>query len=229
MATVRLILLGMILVAAVRAPAQEPLADSPVDRGEPADLFANEDPWRDTLRAFDQWAIVQQVYTPKQAAEMRAKILEKSHRLSPEEGEKFRAEIDAKLAVLLSAEAREARTWLSTTLAVASDSYANKIKAKIPDVVKSSPDQLQAGLDTFEYRRGGVPAFQQGVQQSREMTVKATQDDARRQAEAAARARTVPIYTPPPGGKAIGGPNSRVPFHSPYGLKDPYAPFFRFW
>ena len=221
-ATTRLILAGFfITAAAVSALAQE----SSVASSDGAD----GDPWHETLKGFDQWVLIQQVYTPKQTAEMRAKILEKSRRLPPDQSEEFRAEVDAKLAILFSAEARDARAWLSSTLAVASDSYAQKIKDKIPDVAKTSPDQLQEELSAFEYRRGGVKQYQQGVQKSREMAVKAVEEDASHQTEAATKARSVPTYNPAPGGKAINVPKSHEPYHSPYALKDPYAPFLRFW
>jgi hypothetical protein len=229
MAAIRFILAGFIITAAtVRAPAQEPPVASSDGEGV-TDRYADGDPWQETLKDFDQWVLVQRVYTPKQTAEMRAKILEKSRSLPPEEAAKLRGEIDAKLAILFSAEAREAREWLSSTLAVASDSYAQKIKAKIPDVAKTTPDQLQEELSSFEYRRSGVRQYQRDIQTSRETAAKAVQDDARRQAKAAAKARSVPTYNPAPGGPAMNVQKSHERYHSPYALKDPYAPFFRFW
>src|SRR4249919_561373 len=85
------------------------------------------DPWHQTLHDFDEWTQIQRLYSKQQVTEMRGKILDKIVSLPTEDSERFRDEINAKLHVMMSAEARDARKWLNDTLAVASDSYAAKI------------------------------------------------------------------------------------------------------
>jgi hypothetical protein len=187
--------------------------------------------WRQTLQVFDEWGQFQQIYTPTQIAEIRRKMLDKAANLSPADSEQFRGEIDAKLHVLMSAEARDARKWLTDTLAVASDSYAKKIRSQLPDVVNESAPQLQADLDAFEAREASVKQYQQGFQQTRQMQVKALEEDARRQAEANAAAHVGSNYNPAPGGAAIGGPGAYQRYRSPYGptLPSGFGWGYRFW
>jgi hypothetical protein len=187
------------------------------------------EPWQQTLRGFDEWSQVQQVYMPQQIAEMRRKILEKASSLSAAESERFRGEINAKLHVLMSAEARDARKWLADTLAVASDSYAEKVRAKLPDITKESARQLQADLDAFEARESNVKQYQQGLQETRKLAVRELEEDARGQAEANAQAHVGTNFNPAPGGTAIGGPGAYQRYRSPYGPTLPYGIGFRFW
>jgi hypothetical protein len=234
MAAKPLVLVGaLFLVVTVAMPVTAQQLQFAPPAGEagisPSALSA---PWQQTLQTFEDWVQIQQLYTPQQTAEMRTKLLEKAYRLAPEESESFRHEIDAKLRVLMSEEARDARKWLASTLAVASDSYAQKIKAKLPDVVKESPNELMADLNAFESRQSNVKQYQQGLQETRQMTIKANEEDSRRQAEANAQAHVGSGYNPAPGGKAIGGPGSYQRYRSPYGPTIPYGAFgvgFRFW
>jgi len=220
-----LIVLAMPQLAAAQQPQLAPPALG-VSRGSSPSLSG---PWQQTLQAFNQWAAVQQIYTPQQISNMRRQMLEKATGLSPQESEQFRGEVEAKLHVLMSAEARDARKWLTETLAVASDSYAAKVRAGLPDVVHESASQLQADLTAFENREASVKQYQQGMQQMRERQIKAIEDDARQQAEASAQARATnnSNYNPFPGGGTV---NAYDRYRSPYRPYYPISPFGnRFW
>jgi hypothetical protein len=118
---------------------------------------------------------------------------------------------------------------LADTLAVASDSYAEKIRAKLPDITKESARQLQADLDAFEARESNVKQYQQGLQQTRQIAIRELEEDARRQAESNAQAHVGTNYNPAPGGAAIGGPGAYSRYVSPYGPTLPYGIGLRFW
>src|SRR5262245_25435581 len=150
MLTSRFVHLIAVVVILIEAGAAIPAAAQPRPErgGSPARSLS--DAWQQTLHGFDEWADVQQIYTPQQVAEMRRKVVDNASSLAPAESDQFRGEINAKLHVLLSAEARDARKWLNETLAVASDSYAKKVRAQLPDVAHESASQLQADLDAFE-------------------------------------------------------------------------------
>jgi len=186
--------------------------------------------WQQTLQSFDDWGRVQEIYTPPQLAEMRQKMVEKAYRLAPDESESFRGDINAKLHILMSAEAGEARRWLTNTLAVASDSYAQKVRAQLPDVVTESPRQLQADLDAFAARQANVKQYQQGLEQTRQMAIKAIEADTRRQADANAQAYVGQTYNPYPSAAPIGGSAAYQRYRSPYTPAAPILPFgYRFW
>jgi hypothetical protein len=221
---------ALLLVSAVATPlaAQPPQSVSPGSSLAASSNVLSES-WQETLRGFDEWSRVQQVYLPQQIVEMRRKMLDKATSLSPAESERFRGEISAKLHVLMSAEARDARKWLADTLAVASDSYAEKIRAKLPDITKESARQLQADLDAFEARESNVKQYQKGLQETRQMAIRELDEEARRQAESNAQAHVGTNYNPAPGGAAIGGPGAYGRYVSPYGPTLPYGFGLRFW
>jgi len=134
--------------------------------------------------------------------------------------------VNAKLHILLSAEARDARKWLTDTLSVASDSYAKKVRAQLPDVANESPRKLQADLDAFEAREANVKQFNQGMQQARQLEVKSIEEDNRRQAEANAQAHVGTNYSPAYGGTAIGGPGAYYPRYRSPGA---WGTSWRYW
>jgi hypothetical protein len=178
--------------------------------------------WAQVLQLFDEWAAVQQIYTPEQVRQWRTQILGKASSLPAPDAAAFAADLSAKLQVMLSAEARDARKWLAETLAVASDSYAKEVKAGLPDPRTMTAGQIQARLDAFENREANVKQVEASLQKTRQMQIKAIEAD--QQAQAAANAAAWqgsdsvgssynPIATQriyggryvPPAGRTIGG------------------------
>jgi hypothetical protein len=144
--------------------------------------------WRETMRSWDAWLTVQQVYDKDQVKKLKRQLAERVERMSATELEEFLEDLQAKLQILSGAEARDARRWLSDTLSVASDKYATKVRAKLPDVANLSAAELQRELDKFEERRGQVQRTEEGLQRSRQERVKAVQADLRRQHEESEKA-----------------------------------------
>jgi hypothetical protein len=187
-----------------------------------ADSAASAD-WQQTLHTFDEWAAIQKRYDAKQIAAMRQKIADYAASLAPSEGGKLRAEINAKLRILLSTEANAARQWLAETLAVASDSYAQKIEAGLPDVVSSSPQQLAESLRAFEARETNLQQVREGMKDTQQVAIKALDDANRRQVEAAAQARAA-ASAPAPANAVVTpvAPRTYERYSSPYGPTLPY-------
>lgn len=167
---------------------------------------------RSVLREFDAWALVQRLYDPEQVKKFRARIVEKSGQLSGDDLAAFLADLSDRLHVLTSEEAREARTWLNQTLAVASDSYAKEIRSKLPDVAKLSASELEEKLDEFEGRQTSNRQYREGLDKTRQARIKNIQEDERRQEQANARA------------KVSTGPSSP---YSPAGQPRTYTPYSR--
>jgi hypothetical protein len=142
--------------------------------------------WTSLLQLFDEWAAVQQLYTPDQVRQWRAQILSKAASLPSADKQQFADDLDAKLHLMLSAEARDARKWLAETLSVASDSYARQVKAGLPDPRTMTAPQLQARLDEFEGREANQKQVEASLQKTRQMQIQAIQAD--QQAQAAANA-----------------------------------------
>ena len=144
--------------------------------------------WAHVLQLFDEWAAVQQVYTPEQVGQWRKQILGKASSLPAPDSAAFAADLNAKLQLLLSAEARDARKWLAETLAVASDSYAKEVKARLPDPRTMTAPQIHARLDAFENREANVKQVEADQQKTRQLQIQAIEADQRAQAAANAAA-----------------------------------------
>src|SRR5947199_7043403 len=78
---------------------------------------SDNDPWNDTLRAFDSWAAEQELYPAHQITQMRERLLAKSSQLSQSEAVQFRDDMNAKIAALNGAESQAAERWIAATLA----------------------------------------------------------------------------------------------------------------
>jgi hypothetical protein len=162
----------------------EATADAAAAREE----FLQSREWKDTLKAWNHWLAVQKIYDKQQVKKIKQQLDEQVKGLSAEELQEYHDELRAKLHVLLSAEALDARHWLADTLAVASEKYAKKIRAELPDVANLSADELQEALDRFEERRGQTQQGELAIQQARRNRVKSVQSELRQQHDDSQRA-----------------------------------------
>ncbi|HEV3003798.1 MAG TPA: hypothetical protein VGX78_05025 [Pirellulales bacterium] len=137
--------------------------------------------WNETMRAWNHWLAVQKIYDKQQVKKMKQQLDDKVKGLSADELADFHNDLRAKIHVLMSAEALDARHWLSETLAVASQKYAKKVRAGLPDVANLSAQELQDELDRFEERRSQTQQGEVALQQARRNRVKAVQTELRQQ------------------------------------------------
>ncbi len=98
------------------SPAQ-PAAS--VDAGEAArQQILQSERWRQARRGLNEWLSIQQIYSPEEVAVLKKQFQERVDRMSAPELRDQLDEMEAKLAVLSSPEAEDARRWLSQFLAV---------------------------------------------------------------------------------------------------------------
>lgn len=170
------------LGAGASARAQsEPRADDEA-AAQHDDILESPD-WQETMKAWEEWSTVQKLYDQQQINNMEQELIAKVRQMSPEEQAAFHDDLRAKLHILMGAEARDARRWLSDTLAVASKKYASKIRAGLPDVANLSAEELQTELDQFEQRRSQKQHNAAEFEQARLDRVRALQADLRQQHE----------------------------------------------
>ena len=177
-----------VMVTTVVGPHPMLWAQGPTTSVAPGSNMPGDPLWAHVMQQFDEWAAVQQIYTPDQARQWRASIVGKQASLPAAEGKRFAQDLSAKLQVLLGAEARDARKWLADTLAVASDSYARQVKAGLPDPRTMTAPQMQARLDDFEARETNIKQVESSLQQTRQMQVRAAEANERAQEAANAAA-----------------------------------------
>lgn len=139
--------------------------------------------WGDTMRAFDEWQSVQQTYDKQQARQLRIRLIDKINSMDANQLKEFLPNLEAKLNILLSAEARQARSWFRQNLDVASDQYAEKMRKSLPDIARMTPEQLQESLDSFENKLSQQEKIQKEFNRGRQQQVKNVEADLKRQRE----------------------------------------------
>lgn len=143
------------------------------------------DRWRRTTRGLNEWLSVQQLYSPDEVAVLRSQFRARVARMSPTELKNHLDDMEAKLEVLSSPEAEDARRWMSQFLAVQAKYTDAQLRAKRPDVANMTARQIRQELENFQARRGVGQQSQAAVSQARAQQVQSAQ--ARRQTQTMAQ------------------------------------------
>lgn len=185
--------LGAMLLGGLKADfasAGEP-ADPQVDAAltDPEEARSLESPaWRETLRAWTEWLLAEPSYSPAEAKRLRQELDARLARMSGSQRVDFKRDLDAKLALLTGQAGREYRLWVHETLAVASDAYAGKLRAHLPDFANISASEVQMVLDRFEYERYLVQQHQEAHRRLQQQRIATLREELRYQREAADQA-----------------------------------------
>lgn len=165
----------------------QPAANDPREAARQQILLSQR--WQQAVRNMNQWLSIQQLYSPQEVAVLRSEFHSRVARMSPEELEKQLNEIEAKLAILASPEAEDARRWMAQFLAVQAKYSEAELRARRPDVARMTASQIQQELANFQKRRGGMQMSQAAVQQGRALQVQNAQNMQAQRQQAAERAR----------------------------------------
>lgn len=213
-------------------PAAEPTAADAAldDRFRKARLLGG-DRWRRAVREFDAWLESQPVPTPAQARAIRADLDRRVAAMTSYEVEYLLDTLDAKLRILDSPAAREAREWLGRYLAVMADHRREEVLAEMPNVLDLTTADLVAGLDRLQAKRAAVEQQHRLTTRSREEFAafvgrQRRIDDAARAARTRIRVGDAAFspYRPRP---AADPPFADVGDGEAYGPILPWGPFIR--
>lgn len=174
------------------------------------------DRWRRGEQKFNEWLAVQSIYSPDEVTEIRAEMAESVAKMSPSELDSFMKEMEDRLVVLTSPEAKDARLWLEQFMAVARNPE-QQLGLSRPDVLNLSANQIRHELSRLQQVRESRLQQQAAFDRSRTNQMQATRD-----------AQVVRDATRPP------SPNrSNWPANTPQGRsqrtqrRDPLPPPFR--
>jgi len=189
------------------APPGQAAAADPDDAARKAELLASSR-WRRAMFEFNAWLDAQPVYGPAEVRRIRAELADRIATMSSFDLEYLLETLDAKVKVLESPEARDARSWLGRYLSVMSDSKRADVLRDVPDILDMSTTELEEAIAKVEAKRTAV-------EQQRAATIAGRQQiggflAAAREGEAAERAsqaaiRSGPVFSPyraPPVGDA---------------------------
>lgn len=216
---VLLVVVGAVLGAAeppapsAPAPAARPPVTEGDDETRKAELLASER-WRRALFEFNAWLDVQPVYTPEQVRRIRAELADRVAGMSSFELEYLIEALDAKLAVLESPAARDARGWLGRYLAVMSDAKRAEVLREVPDILDTTAAELEAAVKKVEDRRADVERTHDDVLAARRSYGR-FQESSRR-ADVAERARLSTLHGGPSFSPYRGPPVEPTPFADAY-------------
>lgn len=118
--------------------------------------------WRKTMLSLSNWFDTQKLYSKQQVLDLKRKINERVMEMSPAELLRYQEELNEKLTILNGPQARAIKMWLREQLSLASDEYARRILAALPDISKMPPDELQDYLNKFVAK---VSAEKRGAQE----------------------------------------------------------------
>lgn len=237
---IRAALLGLAWLAADPRSlrGEQPTAPEPAaagsDRADLDDRFRKaqllgSDRWRRAVFELDAWLESQPVYTPAQARAIRADLDRRVAAMSSYEVEYLLDTLDAKLRILSSPAARDAREWLGRYLAVMADHRREEVLAEVPNVLDMTTAELVAGL-------GRLQAKRTAVEQQRRTTASGRAEFAaflheQRRIEALARAARARIrladvsFSPYRAGPVADPPFADVGDGTPFGPIPPWGPF----
>jgi hypothetical protein len=127
--------------------------------------------WKQTFHDFNEWMSAQVIYDADQIQQVRKRMALGISRMTPAQLERFQSDIQEKLAVLNSAEAKQAGTYLTETFAVASPAYARKVRAKLPDVLTMTAAQINQQLDIFAVKHAAALKTQKIFESDRQQSI----------------------------------------------------------
>jgi hypothetical protein len=191
------------LVSAVAGPAAvEKETDRDPYEGElarKADIM-HGDRWQRAISEFRQWLAVQRVYTPAEVRRIKSDFNARVTGMSSYELEYLLDSLDAKLRLLDTAEARDAKAWLGEYLSAMSDARRAEALRGVPNILDMNAAQLWDEIVRIDRTRAAVRQRQQGVEQRRQVQVDRAGDSRRATASAsqaaAAVRRSAPAHSP---------------------------------
>ena len=179
------------------APAARP-ASTADDGSRKAELLASER-WRRATFEFDQWLARQPVYTPAQVRRIKTDLATRVGAMSSFEVEYLLDTLEAKLTVLESPEAEEARSWLGRYLAVMADRKREEVLGEVPNILDMSSNELEAAVRRVEAKRNAVEQQHARTLETRDTTAALVEANRSRQEEERAAQASRPaaeVYSP---------------------------------
>jgi hypothetical protein len=184
---ISLVILSLILLAGTYSAAAADPPAKQTGRGQAdkarAEAIMQNDAWRNTLAGLDQWLSIQTMYSQKQIDDIRKQVLERVAKMSRDELEDFRQDLDARIAMLLSPEGRDILHWVATNLAAASPAYRKKMGLQYPDVARLTAAQLREQLDLLEQKRTAAQGQSAAMERARQARISGLQAEQRQEAE----------------------------------------------
>lgn len=158
------------------------------------------DAWQRAVAELGNWLAMQTVYPPAEVRRIKLQFNQRVATMSSYELEYLLDSMSAKLRLLDTPDARDAKAWLGEYLSAMSDARRAQALRDVPDILAMSAEQLWREIQRIDSLRNSLRQRQQGVE-SKQAALAATAAAARHATSAASRAaasrpRTAPAHSP---------------------------------
>lgn len=195
--------------AAAEARGGDAAGDDDGEYARKHDLLSSPQ-WRRAVAELGAWLSTQTVYPPAEVRRIKARFNDRVAGMSSYELEYLVDSIEAKVQLLDSPQARDAKVWLGEYLSAMSDARRAEAMRGVPDILEMSAEELWREIQRIDSLRASLERRQQGVE-SRQAALAARAGASREATAAASRAAAA---RPRP-----------APAHSPYRSGSGSAPF----
>ncbi len=163
-------------------------------RGRAAVLDSPE--WRRAMFEVNEWFRTQQVYTPAQVEDVRIAFQQRIANSSAAELKLILADMQTKLALMDSPQAREARAWMAEYVAVMSNSKREQVLSQFPALATLTSQQLHDALVQIQSKRTRIDDKQAAFGQRQAGKVAARSQSLAASQRAANRPRPAASHSP---------------------------------
>lgn len=201
--------LAAALLGASAGRAAEPVAAAANDDLARKAELMNGDRWQRAVFEFGQWLATQTIYTPQEVNRIKVDFNDRVMGMSSFELEYLLDDLDAKLGILATPQAQDAKAWLGEYLAAMSDQRRAAELRQVPNRATMTAAELQREVERIDRQRAGLQQRQQSFDQRRDVLADKAQANRQQSAAAAAAAQArsrAPAYSPYRGGNAGGSP-----------------------
>jgi hypothetical protein len=186
-------------VGAARAVAAAMEAECYGDLARKADIMFSPR-WQQAIAEFGGWLTTQTIYPPAEVRRIKNQFNDRVAGMSSYEIEYLLDSLSAKLDLLGTPEAQDAKAWLGEYLFAMSDARRAAELRTIPNLLDMNAAQLWQEIQRIDRLRATMQQRQQGVEARQEALVKRAaatrQSTAAASQAAAARARSAPAHSP---------------------------------
>ena len=179
--------------------AESIVVDDDGDMARKADIMHGSQ-WQQAIAELGAWLSTQNVYTPSEVRRIKMQFNDRVDGMTSYELEYLLDSITAKLKLLETPEARDAKAWLGEYLSAMSDGRRAQELREVPNLLTMNAAQLWQEIQRIDAKRSALRQRQQGVEARQgamaERAAAGRRATSAASREAAARARAAPSHSP---------------------------------
>jgi hypothetical protein len=190
---------GLLLTCGSVTHAAEAAVDDDGDMARKADIMHSAQ-WQRAVAEMGEWLSTQNVYSRAEVRRIKMQFNDRVDGMTSYELEYLLESMTAKLKLLETPEARDAKAWLGEYLAAMSDARRAQELRDVPNLLQMNAAQLWQEIERIDAKRSAMRQRQQGVEARQnamaERAAAGRRATSAASREAAARARTAPSHSP---------------------------------